>query len=100
MLNPDHPDYDRNPGDEFDTSEGVWVFGRNQYSEYYRKGPKDGTVICSRDYPHSSKYPYWGGGKPSLTFEDAAKRSKAAAKREYERAKSLVERYETDSETT
>lgn len=97
-LHPDHPDANCKPGDTRDYQGRTYKFGENQFSKYWLAGPKDGRVSCSRDYPDVSSNPYLGDGASCSTFERAADRAKAGAKREYEKAKALVTRYEGDDE--
>ncbi len=98
-LNPEHPDYSAQPGDTRDCLGRKWIFGRNQYTSYWRSGPKDGTVTCSKDYP-GHHLPYTVGGKYFSDFDKAAEVSRSRAKSEYERAKEIVDRYETGDKTS
>lgn len=95
-LHPEHPDAENSPGDERTFDGLTYRFGKNQYSSFWRAGPKDGTVVCSKDYPVGSEYPYVAGGYSCRTFEDAAKRARSKAKAEYERALEIVRRYEQE----
>lgn len=94
FLHADHPDATAKPGDQRLYQGRTYKFGENQFSKYWLAGPKDGRVTCSSDYPESSANPYLGDGAACSTFEKAADRAKTGAKREYEKAKALVERYE------
>lgn len=95
-LHPDHPDFNAKPGDKRTDDMGVeWTFGRNQYSIFWRAGPKDGSVHCSRDFPgYGNPYRADGLGLSDPSFEYAAKVSRRGARREYEKAKRVVDRYE------
>lgn len=94
-LNPEHPDAECNPGDEFVLADDdKWVFGQNQFTSYWRSKPKDGTVVCSRDYPAASPNPYIAAGKPYKTIELAIAAARKFAKAEYERALEIVRKYE------
>lgn len=96
MLHEDHPDYNCQPGDKREVDGTTWVFGQNQYMKYWRAGPKDGTVVCSKDY-HGAEWDnaYRVGGVYCKDFESATKRSQRNAKKEYERALEIVRRYES-----
>lgn len=94
-LHPDHPDFDRKTGDERVYQGRTYKFGMNQFSCYWRSGPKDGTITCSKDYPTGSPAPYIGGEALVRTFEQAADRERNGARREYDKAKALVARYES-----
>lgn len=97
-LHPDHPDAAAKAGDERESLGRTWTFGRNQFSEYWRAGPKDGTVNCDRNYPaNGSGNPYVANGMACKDFDTAAERSRAFAKSEYQRAKAIVDRYEADA---
>jgi hypothetical protein len=74
-----------------------YTFGANQYSSFWRAGPKDGTIVCSKDYPHGSDYPYRSGINVQPTFEKAADFARRSAKNEYERALAVVQRYEAEA---
>lgn len=93
-LHPDHPDAGCRPGDKRHFDGKDYAFGQNQYRSFWAAGPKDGTVTCSLDYPHGSEHPYVSGNRVHKNFEAAATRAKSNARAEYERAKSIVERYE------
>lgn len=94
-LHPDHPDADAAPGDTREALGRTWKFGRNQYSEYWRAGPQDGTVHCDRNYPaNGAAGPFLANGLSCKDFDTAAERARAFAKAEYERAKQIVRRYE------
>jgi len=93
-LHPDHPDANARPGDQRTDGTGrLWTFGTNQYASFWRAGPKDGTVTCSKDYPGLPE-PYRVGGVACKDFDKAAARSRASARTEYEQAKRIVDRYE------
>lgn len=93
-LHPDHPDAGAKPGDKQEAAGRIWTFGQNQFSSFWVAGPKDGRVVCSKDYPVVSNTPYLGDGLSCTTFEKAAERSMRGAKREYEKALEVVRRYE------
>lgn len=96
MLQPEHPDYERLPKDQYTAKDGtVWTFGQNQYMKFWRAGPKDGTVACSMDYPHASDHPYRSGGRSYPDMEKALTAARRNAKAEYERALEIVRRYES-----
>lgn len=97
MLHEEHPDFDRKPGDKREASGVTWTFGKNQFSCFWRAGPKDGTVVCSKDY-HGAEWdnPYKVGVLYCKDFESAAKRSQSSARKEYERALEIVRRYESE----
>lgn len=50
-LHADHPDANAKAGDTREANGTTYIFGINQFMRYWRAGPKDGTVVCSRDYP-------------------------------------------------
>lgn len=93
-LDETHPDVNAKPGDTREYAGRKYVFGENQFTSYWRAGPKNGTIICSKDYPHGTSGPYIGDGTNCATFEKAADRANSGARREYEKAKAIVERYE------
>lgn len=96
MLHEDHPDYNCQPGDKREVDGVVWTFGKNQYSAFWRARPKDGTVICSKDYGYEGwDSPYRSGGVYAKEFDDAARRAQRSARKEYERALEIVRRYES-----
>lgn len=94
LLDADHPDFSAEPGFKREALGKTWTFGKNQFSSYWVSGPKDGRVVCSKDYPHVSNNPYLGDGLACATFEKAAERSCRGARREYEKALDIVRRYE------
>lgn len=94
MLSEMHPDAGRSPGEKLEIGGRTYVFGRNQYRCFWYAGPKDGTVTCSKDYPHGSEYPYRVDGFTARTLEKAVEFARKNARVEYERAKAIVERYE------
>lgn len=91
-LHPDHPDAQASIGDKRQCGNAEFTFGANQYSKFWRAGPKDGTVVCASDYPETG--PYLVNGQPAPDFPTAVARAKAGAKREYEKALDIVRRYE------
>lgn len=95
-LHPDHPDTQARIGDERQSNGRLWKFGANQYVTFWRSGPKDGTVVCSKDYPNGSSGPYVAGGVVCKDFDTATLRAQKNAKAEYDRAKAIVERYEAN----
>lgn len=99
-LHPDHPDANCKPGDTREAGGTTWIFGANQFMHFWRARPRDGTVVCSKDYPGFGG-PYRADGM-GLTkddsFEYAATTAQKGAKREYEKAKRIVDRYEGKAE--
>lgn len=95
MLDANHPDHKTGINDTREACGRTWRFGANQYTKFWRSGPKDGTVVCSRDFPHGVGGAYLADGVVFNTFEKAAQRAMTGAKREYERALEIVRRYET-----
>lgn len=95
-LHHDHPDAETKVGDTREAGGQTWKFGANQFTKFWRAGPKNGTIVCSRDYPYGITLPYFGDGIACSTFEAAATRAMAGAKREYERALDIVRKYEAD----
>ena len=93
-LDKDHPDFSMKPGDKRKVGDTEYTYGENQYSCFWRAGPKDGTVNCSKDFPHISNNPYVVNGVTFASFERAVERARLGAKREYERALEVVRRYE------
>lgn len=97
-LHPAHPNAKNKPGDELTLVEGdVWKFGQNQFTSFWRSKPKDGTVVCSRDYPEASPCPYIVVGRPYKTIQLAIEAARKSAKAEYEKAKEIVRRYEAEA---
>lgn len=97
-LHPEHPDHDLPVGATCESNGRVWKLGANQYVTFWRSGPKDGTVVCSKDYPHGSSGPYIAGGVVCTDFDKAAARAQKVAKAEYERALVIVKRYEAEDD--
>ena len=95
-LQPEHPDFDAKVGDTREHKGKTYKFCENQYMGFWKAGPKDGTVVCSKDYPFAGSGPYKSGGITCKTFEDAADRAVVNAEREYQRAKAIVEAYERE----
>ena len=96
-LHPEHPDVMAIPGDKREYNGREYTFGKNQYTSFWRAGPKDGTVVCSKDYPHGTECPYRTGPMyVHKTFEKAADFARKSAKSEYERALDVVRRYEQE----
>jgi len=93
-LHPDHPDAQAVPGDKTRCGNREYTFGANQYTKFWRAGPKDGTIVCSSDYPETG--PYLVNGKPCNDFPTAAARAVSGARAEYERALEVVRRYEKE----
>lgn len=93
-LHTEHPDSERKPGDEREFNGRTYVFGQNQFSSFWRAGPKDGTINCAKDYPTLHDHPYVVSGGHYATFEKAAEQAIKRAKSEYERALEVVRRYE------
>lgn len=95
-LNEEHPDFGCKPGDKRECGGKEYTYGENQYSHFWRAGPKDGTVHCSKDFPHASDNPYTVRGVTCATFERAAERARRGARDEYDRALAVVKRYEAE----
>lgn len=95
-LNIEHPDFHHKPGEKRVCAGREWTFGQNQFMNYWRAGPKDGTVVCAKDYPHGTASPYLVSGTSCKDFEKAAERAWAGARHEYERALEVVKRYEAE----
>lgn len=95
-LNDQHPDFARKPGEKLTLGGREYTFGQNQFTSFWRAGPKDGTVVCSRDYPHGSSAPYVVNGAGIVDLDKAADRARAGAKRTYEQALEVVRRYEAE----
>jgi hypothetical protein len=93
-LHEAHPDAESAPGATRPALGRDWVFGKNQFSSFWRSGPKDGTVICSRDYPDITDRPYVVAGVHFREFEKAAAAARRGAAAEYEKALEIVRRYE------
>ena len=96
-LHPDHPDANCQPGEERVFEGRTYVFGKNQYSAFWRAGPKDGSFSCCRNYGLDGwNNLYRVGNVSTKDFESAARLARKTAKKEYERAKEIVARYERE----
>ncbi len=93
-LNIEHPDYHHKVNDARVALGKTYKFGENQFVKFWRAGPKDGTVVCCRNFPHGSPNPYIVGHVTFSSFEAAADAARKGAKREYDKALDIVRRYE------